>query len=157
MKRWPRLADWRSETTSAWVRRQDRCFLSRMPAGAQSKYGADTNRGGMKRPWVTEADFNAGYDPPAQHAPLQCTTCHGPHGSPNAYNLRESITVAGVQMEVGGEGAGFSGFSGTTYSLPNQTDVRYWGAWCTFCHEVSHDTRDGTGCQSGHRHGGGNF
>jgi hypothetical protein len=135
-------------------------------AGAQSKYGADTNRGGMKRPWVTEADFIAGLDPPAQHAPLQCTTCHGPHGSPNVYNLRESINIAGVQMEVGGEGSGFTqsvlcpegGCDFTTYSLPTQTAPRYWGAWCTFCHRLSgHSYGEGQQCRTGHMHGGSNF
>ena len=47
-----------------------------------------------------------------------------------------------------------------TYTLPlNGTEQEQfgWGAWCTFCHEPSHDTKTGLGCQSGHTHGGGNF
>jgi hypothetical protein len=47
-------------------------------------------------------------------------------------------------------------FGDSEYFLPVQEDMA-WGAWCSFCHEMSHGTSDGTGCQAGHRHGGGNF
>lgn len=54
-------------------------------------------------------------------------------------------------------------FGSTTYDLPIDSKsgtqaALGWGAWCTFCHDVNHDTKDGFGCQSSHLHGGsGNF
>ena len=116
------------------------------------------SRGYLKTPWATQAQYDAG-NQPAPYAAMNCTMCHGPHGSDNIYNLRSSITVAGVQMQVGGIDA-FPLESGTTYTLPlnGSTQEQFgWGAWCTFCHEPSHDTKTGLGCQSGHTHGGGNF
>jgi hypothetical protein len=89
---------------------------------------------------------------------MNCTDCHGAHGGENIYNLKTSVTVAGQQMSVGATNA-WEGESGTTYLLPGGAAQEKFGfgAWCTFCHEVSHDTRDGMGCQTGHRHGGGNM
>ncbi len=121
----------------------------------------NAQRGYMKTPWATQAQYDAGIEPPP-YAALNCTICHGPHGSENIYNLRSSITVAGVQMQVGGITA-FPGDSGTTYTLPlNPTEQEQfgWGAWCTFCHEPSHEgkgTGSNFGCSTGHTHGGGNF
>ncbi|MFC1776955.1 hypothetical protein ACFL3I_06400 [Pseudomonadota bacterium] len=127
-------------------------------AGAQSNYGAKTNRGGMKQPWVTAVEDSNNYDAAEQYAPLPCTICHGPHGSGNLYNLRTSINVAGTQMSTGGGGGGFDGIVGTTYNLPDQTAPRYWGAWCTFCHKLSgHSYGEGQQCRTGHMHGGSNF
>ena len=115
-------------------------------------------RGWMKYPWATDAmDDPAGPIQPAPYAALNCTLCHGPHGSPNIYNLKSSITVAGVVMNVGASNA-WEGESGPTYFLPgydtNSQEQFTWGAWCTFCHEVSHDNAS---CNTGHTHGGGNF
>jgi hypothetical protein len=141
------------------------------------------SRGYLKPPWITVENYNSGS--PTQpgggdstYAALNCTLCHGPHGSGNIFNLRTSITVNGTQMTVGGREAfmdpdlctgrrctGGDGsnpneelpeFGQPTYFLPVQEDLA-WGAWCTFCHEPSHGTSDGTACQSGHLHGGGNF
>jgi hypothetical protein len=135
------------------------------------------SRGYLKPPWTTTANYNSGS--PTQpgggsstYAALNCTLCHGPHGSGNIFNLRTSITVNGVQMTVGGREAfmdpalcsrqcdsidnALPEFGSATYTLPVQEDLA-WGAWCTFCHEPSHGTSDGTACQSGHLHGGGNF
>jgi hypothetical protein len=135
------------------------------------------SRGYLKPPWTTQANYDSGS--PTQpgggdgtYAALNCTLCHGPHGSGNIFNLRTSITVNGTPMTVGGREAfmdpnlctrqcgnidnSLPEFGSTTYFLPVQEDLA-WGAWCTFCHEPSHGTSDGTGCQSGHLHGGGNF
>ena len=136
---------------------------------ATSQHGAGSDRattkGWLKYPFTdappvpAPAEYLDGTTP---YAALNCTTCHGPHGGENIYNLRSSITVAGVQMTTGGTNA-FETFRGlTTYELPlgrNGTQENLgWGAWCSFCHDVNHDTRDGTGCQSSHLHGaGGNF
>ncbi|MDH5633530.1 MAG: hypothetical protein OEZ10_11115 [Gammaproteobacteria bacterium] len=118
------------------------------------------SRGFLKVPWATQADYDAGKQPTGAYAAMNCTLCHSPHGSGNIYNLRTSITVAGQQMQVGGVNA-WQGVSGTTYTFPlnaqGEQEQFGWGAWCTFCHEPSHDTNNGLGCQSGHMHGGGNF
>ena len=98
------------------------------------------------------------------YAALQCTTCHGAHGSGNIYNLRTSITVAGVQMTVGGwtgnvgepEPANVSD-DHTVYTLPLSGGVQanyFWGAWCTFCHQIdSHSKTETKACASSHVHG----
>ncbi|HEY5643781.1 MAG TPA: hypothetical protein VIS31_13010 [Woeseiaceae bacterium] len=125
--------------------------------------GTSTAKGNLKPPWTTQADYLAGRDPSAPYAALNCTTCHGPHGTGNIYNLKTSITVAGTQMSIGGQaGSQFAAFSGTTYTLPldagNQRSDRY-GAWCTFCHNMNAHAGvdETTACNSGHRHGGNNF
>jgi hypothetical protein len=135
---------------------------------ATSQHGAGSDRattkGWLKFPYTNAppvpapAEYLDGTTP---YAAMNCSTCHGPHGSENIYNLRSSITVAGVQMTIGATNA-FETFSGPTYELPlgrNGTQEELgWGAWCSFCHDVNHDTRDGTGCQSSHLHGpNGNF
>jgi hypothetical protein len=135
------------------------------------------SRGYLKQPWSTLADYEAGSQPGGgngTYAALNCTLCHGAHGSGNIFNLRTSITVNGQAMTVGGKDAfkdpalcerkcggtniddELPEFGSTTYFLPVQENLS-WGAWCTFCHEPSHGTADGTSCQSGHLHGGGNF
>jgi hypothetical protein len=134
-----------------------------------------SSRGYLKEPWASAADYAAGSQPGggnSTYAALNCTLCHGPHGSGNVYNLRTSITVNGQEMTVGGKEAfmdpalcdrqcdnidnALPEFGSNTYYLPVQEQLSF-GAWCTFCHEPSHGTSDGTGCQSGHLHGGGNF
>ena len=131
------------------------------------QHGRNTNRstqkGWLKYPFTNAPPVPApaDYDDGTQgYAAMNCNTCHGPHGSENIYNLRSSITVAGVQMTIGATNA-FETFSGPTYLLPGhdtgEQEELGWGAWCSFCHDVNHDTRDGTGCQSSHLHGGGNF
>ena len=64
--------------------------------------GSGTAKGYLKYPFNAQGATTH----PGAYAALQCTTCHGAHGSPNIFNLRESITVAGVQMRVGGWGDG---------------------------------------------------
>jgi hypothetical protein len=130
---------------------------------SEGSSGSRTGKGNLKQPWTTAADFAAGNDPSNPYAAINCNTCHGPHGTGNIFNLRNSINVAGTQMTIGGPaGSQFNGFSGTTYTLPevagNQTDHR-WGAWCTFCHNMSAHAgvTEETDCQGGHMHGGSNF
>jgi hypothetical protein len=144
--------------------------------GSYDKHGriegsTNTARGYMKQPWADLALYNTETEPDP-YAAVNCTLCHGPHGSGNIYNLRTSINVAGYQMTVGGKDVftdpalctrqcgniinALPEFGSTTYTLPAQNQYD-WGAWCTFCHEPSHGTSDGTGCNVGHRHGGGNF
>jgi len=134
--------------------------------------GGSASRGYMKMPWANSTNYGNEDQPSQVYAALNCTLCHGAHGSGNIYNLRTSITVNGTVMTVGGKDAfmdpalctkscssidnALPEFGDTEYFLPEQTDMSF-GAWCTFCHEPSHGTADGTGCQSGHRHGGGNF
>jgi hypothetical protein len=147
--------------------------------GAAAGQGGSTNKGGMKVPWVTAADAATNNDPTGAYAAMNCNTCHGAHGTGNIYNLRTSITVAGVQMSVGGVGANASNYDPartpdpTVYTLPPltgggkktldpvngvQTD-HYWGAWCTFCHKKdAHPGKVETDvCTNGHMHGGGAF
>jgi len=133
------------------------------------------SRGYLKQPWASASDYAAGSQPGggnSTYAALNCTLCHGAHGSGNVFNLRTSITVNGQQMTVGGKEAfrdpntcsskcdsidnALPEFGSATYYLPVQEQLAF-GAWCTFCHEPSHGTADGTACQSGHLHGGGNF
>jgi hypothetical protein len=120
--------------------------------------GTRVGKGTLKPPWNT-----AGVVASGPYAALNCNTCHSPHGTENIHNLRSSITVAGVAMEIGGEtGSGFSTFSGTTYILPveagSQTDHK-WGAWCTFCHELTGHSNytEATTCNGPHMHGGSGF
>jgi cytochrome c553 len=124
--------------------------------------GSKTGKGKLKLPWNTQANFDAGDDPPYSYAALNCTTCHGSHGGDNIFNLKSEITVDGQALSVGGTGASYPGISGTTYVLPtsggNQRD-HYFGAWCTFCHTMdSHPGKDEEdACTGAHEHGGGSF
>jgi hypothetical protein len=127
-------------------------------------------------------------DPTEVYAALNCTVCHDQHGSPSIFHLKRRITVGGVELTVGGNnpnsefglGSTFAAtprYLSTTYSLPcqggngqpncadnpggAQEDLHY-GAWCTFCHEMSsHPAKTETGssgsCAGTHSHGGGNF
>ena len=65
--------------------------------------GGGTAKGYLKYPWNAQG---ATTHPGTPYAALNCTTCHGAHGSVNIFNLRESITVGGVPMRVGGWGDG---------------------------------------------------
>lgn len=134
--------------------------------------GGGAGQGYLKYPWNTSGATSD----PDPYAAYNCTVCHGPHGGDNIYNLRKSITVAGVVMSVGGwtgdtigEPRASQATDLTTYILPPmdgrnidesigvQTD-RYWGAWCSFCHQMeSHGQSEDNECRSGHIHGGGNF
>jgi hypothetical protein len=107
------------------------------------------------------------------YAALNCTTCHGAHGTGSIFNLRESINVGGVQMTVGGwvgdtigedpNNPGSPRVGQTTYTLPlvtrdNKQSDHYWGAWCSFCHQMeSHGQAEDNACRSGHMHGAGAF
>jgi len=143
-------------------------------SGNASGSGGSTNKGGLKHPYVDAATDAANNDPSAAYAAMTCTTCHGAHGSPSIFNLRESITVAGVVMEIGGGGGNVPVpariTDPTVYDLPYVTetarnsgifvqDDHYWGAWCTFCHKM--DTHPGKtevdSCTGGHMHNGGAF
>jgi hypothetical protein len=100
------------------------------------------------------------------YAALNCTTCHGAHGSDNIFNLRSSITVAGVQMTVGGWSGDTLGTPNsanmsadhTVYTMPLTGGVQVdhdWGTWCSFCHQLEgHNKSETTGCTSSHMHGG---
>jgi predicted CXXCH cytochrome family protein len=130
--------------------------------------GGSTAKGGLKAPYVNAAADAIDDDPSNPYAAMNCTTCHGPHGSVNIFNLRSEIDVAGVQMTVGGFGprGGILDephyFGSTTYTLPlidgAQTD-HFWGAWCTFCHKMdSHPTKTETEiCNGPHMHGQNGF
>jgi cytochrome c5 len=125
--------------------------------------GSSTAKGTLKPPWTTQADYDLGLDPSAPYAAMNCSTCHGPHGTGNIYNLRTSITVGGQPMSTGGKpGSDFESIVTTTYTLPDngsgqEKDV--YGAWCTFCHNMNAhaDVTEVSNCNSGHRHGGNNF
>jgi hypothetical protein len=134
--------------------------------GAQAaSFGSSLNKGGMWQPWVTAADEAAGLDPTAPYAAMNCNTCHDAHGSENIFNLRSSINIGGMDLEVGGNGnldePHYNG--STTYILPEiggTQEDHYWGAWCTFCHKIDsgHASKIETdSCQNGHMHGGGAF
>ena len=131
---------------------------------AQAGFGTSINKGSMKQPWVTAADEAAGLDPTAPFAAMNCNTCHGAHGSDNIYNLKSSINIGGIDLTVGGDGnlneAHYNG--STTYTLPEiggTQEDHYWGAWCTFCHQMNaHPGKVETdSCQGPHMHGGGSF
>ncbi|MDH3777362.1 MAG: cytochrome c3 family protein [Gammaproteobacteria bacterium] len=134
-------------------------WASEQHGAGEGSTGTRVGKGSLKPPWTA----TAGNDPSNPYAALNCTTCHGAHGSGSIFNLRESITVAGTQMQVGGSpGSEFDTFSGTTYTLPvnggTQADHVY-GAWCTFCHEMSAHAGvdETTTCTSGHMHGANSF
>ncbi len=118
----------------------------------------------MKAPWTTGGD-SKDEDPSAPYASFPCTICHGPHGSGSIFNLRTSINVAGTQMSTGSYGTGddMDSIIGTYYELPrygagSTQENRVWGAWCTFCHQLSaHGYGEAQVCRSGHQHGGSNF
>jgi hypothetical protein len=143
-------------------------------AGNATGVGSSVNKGGMKIPWVTAADDALNYDPSANYAAMNCTTCHGAHGSENIFNLRTSINVGGVQLEIGGNGnmpvpARIT--DPTVYDLPATRETarnsgifvqqdHYWGAWCSFCHKMDggHPAKVETdSCTNGHMHNGGAF
>jgi len=128
--------------------------------------GSKTGKGGLKFPWVNTTNDGNDDDPDQNYAAMNCTTCHGAHGTGNIYNLRESITVAGEVMTVGGApGSGFmeGPYSGnSTYTLPETGGAQadhYWGAWCTFCHKAdSHPGKtEADACTGAHMHGQGSF
>jgi len=143
-------------------------------AGNPAGIGGSTNKGGMKPPFVTAAGDAANEDPSGPYAAMNCTTCHGAHGTGNIFNLRESITVAGVVMQIGGGGGNMPVpariTDPTVYDLPATRETErnsgifvqedhYWGAWCSFCHKM--DTHPGKvetdSCTGGHMHNGGAF
>jgi hypothetical protein len=139
--------------------------------GGEGSSGSKTGKGNLKVPWTTSGDFSAGNDPSNPYAAMNCTLCHGAHGSPSIFNLRESIKVAGVDMTVGAvAGSGqfqvgtFSDPDGDlkTYTLPinggTQGDHQY-GAWCTFCHDMNAHAGvdETTTCTSAHMHGSNSF
>jgi hypothetical protein len=127
--------------------------------------------GALKPPWTTVAEYAAGNDPVEPYAALNCTTCHGAHGSGSIANLRNQIYVGGKQMTLGGNPddeitSQFESMNGvTTYTLPlisaagNTQQHMYWGAWCTFCHNMSsHPAQvEQDSCPNAHAHGGNNF
>lgn len=137
--------------------------------------GADgsSNKGGMKKPWVDNTGDASNWDPSGGYAALNCSVCHGSHGTGNIFNLRTSITVAGVEMEIGGSGnmpvpARIT--DPKIYTLPPMDgrnvdtetglqDDHYWGAWCSFCHKMdAHPGKvEADSCTNGHMHGGGAF
>ncbi len=148
-------------------------YLSDQHGAGDGSTGSTTSKGGMKTPWVTAGDDAVNNDPTQPYAAMNCTTCHGAHGTGNIYNLRESITVAGVTMSIGGVGnmpvpARIS--DPTVYTLPpmngrNVDEVNgfqedhYWGAWCSFCHKMdSHRVlAEEDSCTNAHQHGAGSF
>ncbi|MBI3000118.1 MAG: hypothetical protein HYY46_16950 [Deltaproteobacteria bacterium] len=154
---------------------------------APGRTGTTIGNGYLKFPWhvqpasCSSPTWTGCQDPNLPYAALQCTTCHDGHGSDSIYHLRTQITVGGVQMKVGGDnpnsqfGPGtFARWGTTTYSLPcqggngntncanNPTGAQgdfYYGAWCSFCHEMSsHPSKsETTVCSSTHAHSSGNF
>jgi hypothetical protein len=145
-------------------------MIDMVASWAGDQHGAHSDRattkGWLKYPFGTAPqslpNVDADYDGTTPYSPMNCTTCHGAHGSENIFNLRSSITVAGVQMVTGTSHGTFEADAGLTEytfpidsrsGLPKQVG---WGAWCSFCHDVNHDTKTGLGCQGSHMHGGGN-
>ena len=100
------------------------------------------------------------------YAAMQCTMCHGAHGSDNIFNLKSSITVNGTVMSTGasdqpwGSKGNLKDVKFTTYTLEaagggTQTNMQ-WGAWCSFCHNMdSHSLDETKTCNGGHKHAGG--
>jgi len=126
----------------------------------------------LKYPWNVLTGTGVYGMPPGEvgrpYAAMNCTTCHDAHGSGNIFNLRTSITVAGVPMQTGGWSGDTIGPTLTTdYLMPDtdgnpgngvQQEAFYWGAWCSFCHWMeSHNRSETAACNTGHRHMGGNF
>jgi hypothetical protein len=119
--------------------------------------GGTGGNGFLKAPFLVDTKY----------APMQCTQCHGAHGSDNIFNLRSSITVgAGTASETVMSTGGFGGKGDIgsiiteTYTLTNAgggTQSNYqWGAWCSFCHNMeAHGVDETKSCNTGHRHGGG--
>jgi hypothetical protein len=122
----------------------------------------------LKEPW-TDQTANPGEDPTQAYAALNCTDCHDGHGSDSLYHLRTSITIAGVDLQVGGQSGSQFGpdsvdpvTASTTYTLPligGVQTAQYFGAWCTFCHEMSShpDKTETDSCPNAHKHTGNNF
>ena len=141
----------------------------RQHGGGNGSTGTRVGKGNLKVPWTTQAQWSAGSDPTSNYAALNCTTCHGAHGTGNIFNLRESINVGGVQLSTGCPGgeavcanSEFAGIVTTSYTLPvnggSQNDHQ-WGAWCTFCHNMSAHAGvdETTTCTSAHMHGSNSF
>jgi hypothetical protein len=136
--------------------------------------GGGSGNGFLKFPW-NQAGVED--DSSSPYAALNCTTCHGAHGSGNIHNLRTSINVAGEQLEVGGwagdtigeypdangDPSGTIRSGQTVYTMPTEYDGgvqadHRWGAWCSFCHNIqAHGRSESTSCTSGHMHGGKQF
>jgi hypothetical protein len=134
-----------------------------------ANYGSTGGNGFLKPPFLVDTKY----------APMQCTQCHGAHGSDNIFNLRSSITVgAGTPSETVMQTGGFGGKGDmgtkvyTTYDLRCATTTEdrlldpdcdsgtqqnfQWGAWCSFCHNLEqHGLNESKSCNTGHRHGGG--
>jgi hypothetical protein len=67
----------------------------------QGNTGTTLSKGWKKEPW-SDQGANPGEEPTQPYAALQCNYCHDAHGTDNIYHLRTSITIAGVEMTVGG-------------------------------------------------------
>lgn len=137
-------------------------------------HGGQAGKGGLKTPWTDPTDLTCrgNYcDEQGPYAALNCSSCHGSHGTGSIYNLKSEITVAGTVMSVGGDGCmDDPSYAGdTSYTLPlmdgnvinDSTGVQtdhYWGAWCTFCHKMdSHCKAEDDACTGNHMHGKGSF
>jgi cytochrome c553 len=122
-------------------------------------FGGSGGNGFLKAPFQVDTAYAA----------MQCTQCHGAHGSKNIFNLRSTITVgAGTAsetvMSTGGWSTGKSGdigfVVGTEYTLEpaggGVQEMWQWGAWCSFCHQMeAHGVAETKTCNSGHAHGKG--
>jgi cytochrome c553 len=117
-------------------------------------FGGSGGNGFLKPPYTVDTAYAA----------MQCTDCHGAHGSPNIFNLKSSITINGTVMQTGGWDTGKAGDIGfkvtTNYDLADANggtqDDHQWGAWCSFCHQMeAHGLAETKTCTGGHMHGGG--
>jgi hypothetical protein len=122
-------------------------------------FGGSGGNGFLKPPFEVDTAY----------ASLQCTTCHGAHGSDNIFNLRSSITVgvgtaSETIMSTGGWDTGKTGdigfVVGTTYTMDTAgegvQEDHQWGAFCSFCHQMEgHGLDETKTCTGGHMHGGG--
>ncbi|NCF62916.1 MAG: hypothetical protein GWP58_08690 [Gammaproteobacteria bacterium] len=120
-------------------------------------FGGSGGNGFLKPPYQVDTAY----------APMQCTDCHGAHGSGNIFNLRSSITVgAGTPSETimstggpWGSRGDMKDVIGTTYDMKTANDGvtqenMQWGAWCSFCHNMdSHSLNETKTCNDGHTHG----
>lgn len=102
--------------------------------------------------------FNANYyfnDPRSDHgnaAQLVCTACHDPHGSSNAFMLREYvISPAGADVPAGTESPPVTGFDDTDTAA--QRDILT--SFCDGCHTDHHGPSQP--CTACHYHGSGRF